>query len=85
MVSTFCQARPNRGFSVRTKHNRQLRLGQMLSNAAMFAVSKAKGVFGRPFPVHVKLIGVLEDILVAISGLVGCDDALACSDVLCAC
>jgi multidrug efflux pump subunit AcrA (membrane-fusion protein) len=54
----------------------------MLGDAAMRAVSVAQGVFLGPVAVHVELVGVLKDVLVAVGRLVGRDDALARLDSL---
>lgn len=54
----------------------------MLSNASMVAETKAKGIFSRPFAVHVELIRVLKNISVSVCGLIGGDDALICTDEL---
>jgi hypothetical protein len=55
---------------VLTEDSRQLSLGQMLGDASMWAKSKAKRVLSWPLPVHVEDVGVLEDILVPVGGLV---------------
>jgi hypothetical protein len=65
-----------------TEHARQFGLGKMLGDAAMRAVSVAQGVFLGPVAVHVELVGVLKDVLVAVGRLVGRDDALARLDGL---
>ncbi len=61
----------------RTENSRHLGLGQML------AVAESQRVLARgPCAVHVECVGIREDVLVAIGGLVGRDDALFGSDDL---
>ena len=49
-----------------TEYARQLSFGKMLGDAAMVAISVTQGVLLGPLAVHVELVGVLEDVLVAV-------------------
>ncbi len=54
----------------------------MLGDATVLAKSVAQGILLGPVAVHVELVRVLKDVLVAVGGLVGSNDALARLDEL---
>lgn len=54
----------------------------MLRNAPMLTVSKAECRLGSPLPEHVKLVGVREDVFVAVTRLRGSDNTGAGGDGL---
>lgn len=49
-----------------TEGTRQLSLGEMFGDAAMRAKAKAQRIILGPLPVHVELVGVRKDFVVAV-------------------
>lgn len=54
------------GLGAHTKNSSEFGLSQMFSNASMVAEAETKGIFSRPFAVHIEVVGVLKNVSVSV-------------------
>ena len=65
-----------------TEDDLQLGLRQVLCDTPVLSIAEAKRVNWIEFSMHVELVGVREDVCVAIARLARCYDAGSCFDGL---
>lgn len=65
-----------------TKHGFELSARKPLGDTAVIAVPESQSVFGAAFTVEIECVGVWEDVLISVCGLVGGDDAFSGFDGL---